>query len=949
MARIHEELLKMVGEIDQICRKYGITYYLAGGTALGAVRHNGFIPWDDDVDLFMPRDQFYKFREAVKKEAPAERVLECIEDNPDYPGIIPRYTDTNTTFISRYNIPQTCAAGALIDVFILDPIPRDKEAQRRQWNLLNIYSEIVVPHNAYTHRDDDDFLMQYRTYMERYEKGEKEALLKELSEELFTCKEEDADQYMLRWASVPFIFDKDLFGEPVRFPFEGLSLPVPQKWDEYLTVEYGTDWMYFPHDPAELGHTMVLDLEHPYPLYYEDAEPYLGWADEMVKGMVARKELLCEAEIRQRPFRELEADVKAGMLARAARSLNESAEGNIARLTEEGNWQGILHQYAAIITAQFSHDFIGAPRHSKLRRVHNPVLIPLDGEILTGLIRAMLATGQYGKVARWINLLERKNSGELLPDDLKKLTGDILALRRCMVYGDVQGAKEAAAVLPAEIRAGMPGVQKMVFWSRLADADDTLAQEIEAAFEKTGDIELRKYLGDLKFASGDLDTARADYEAVLTTSNNGLMIQDIQQKMPGITGHQEEQTINRASRPGSIEGQWHFSLLQEFDKFCKTWGLRYFLAQDTALGAFRAGRFINENLSPTVMMPPQDAAALVRIAGEQLPPNRELLYPGNDPMHYGHTIYYGAADTSDIRMAHRAFDPIHLTILVLKRRGGSSLHRKWTHGLEVADFVQSKATVNQGRKTAAVVAASHVISGIGGGRKFRRRLWERQIKDAAKGTGQYFLPDATPRQRPSQKLEESRFDSNETLQLYGQPFPVVSEPVRYMRNAYGVEDASQALPMEREQEAEHVLGTHIGYEVLRNQYYDTLYKSKAWASYEAGRTLRKAATDKMKRNELALTIMRRSQARFRLTEQYRPRIPQLQALEEAGNYEELWEELKDYDAAVRTFRRWKLGIWFDETVAEIYLRTLERRGEKDFAASIRQSAEKEGLKPVTVL
>lgn len=939
----------MVGEIDEICRKYDITYYLAGGTALGAVRHHGFIPWDDDVDLFMPRDQFYKFREAVKKESPKDRVLECIEDNPDYPGIIPRYTDTNTTFISRYNIPLTCAAGALIDVFILDPIPRDKELQRRQWNLLNIYSELVVPHNAYTHRDDDDFLAQYRPYMERYEKGEKAELLAELSEQLFTCKEEDADQYMLRWASVPFIFDKDLFGEPERFPFEGLSLPVPQKWDEYLTVEYGTDWMYFPHDPAELGHTMVLDLEHPYPLYYEDAAPQLGWADEMVKGMMDRKGLLCEAEIRQRPFRDMEADIKANMLASVAESIDAAPEGNIGRLTAEGSWQEILRQYASVITAQFSHDFIGAPRHSKLRRVHNPVMIPLRADILAGLIRAMLATGKYGKAARWIELAEKKGVRNQLPEELTALAEDILALRRCMVYGDRGGAKTAAAKIPAESLEAMPGVRKMALWARLADEDPALDEELAAAYEQTGDIELRKYIGDRRFARGDREGARTDYEAVLSVSNNGLLLQDIAEKMPGLTGHKDDTEINRASAPGSIEGQWHLTLLQEFDKFCKTWGLRYFLAQDTALGAFRAGRFINENLSPTVMMLPQDAAALVRIAGEQLPPGRVLLYPGNDPQHYGHTIYYGAEGTSDIKMAHRVFEPIHVTVLVLKRRGGGKVHRYWTHGMEVADFVQSKATKSQGKKTAAVVAASHVISGLGGGRKFRRRLWDRQIRDAAKGSGQYFLSDTTPRQRASQKLEASRFDSTETLDLYGHPFPVVSEAVRYMRNAYGVEEASQASPMDKEQETEHVLGTHIGYEVLRDEYYDKLYTSKAWASYEAGRTIRKQAQDKMKKNDLALTIMRRSQARFRLAEQYRPMIPELTALEKAGDTDGLWEKLKDYDAAVRTFRKWKLGIRFDDTVYEIYLRTLAARGEDKFAAQLKETAEKEGLAPVTVL
>ena len=65
--------MDMLIEIDQICRKYGITYYAAGGTVIGAARHNGFIPWDDDADLYMTRDEFMRFREAFKTERPENR------------------------------------------------------------------------------------------------------------------------------------------------------------------------------------------------------------------------------------------------------------------------------------------------------------------------------------------------------------------------------------------------------------------------------------------------------------------------------------------------------------------------------------------------------------------------------------------------------------------------------------------------------------------------------------------------------------------------------------------------------------------------------------------------------------------------------------------------------------------------------------------------------------
>ena len=132
LTRVHEANLYMLKEIDRICKKYGINYMLDAGTLLGAVRHKGFIPWDDDADVAMTRENYEKFARVAKKELPSD--LEFLE--PQVLGGGKAFYDFNVRVLylnsrtrqddSEMEYYSNKLTHLWVDIFILDELPDSK-------------------------------------------------------------------------------------------------------------------------------------------------------------------------------------------------------------------------------------------------------------------------------------------------------------------------------------------------------------------------------------------------------------------------------------------------------------------------------------------------------------------------------------------------------------------------------------------------------------------------------------------------------------------------------------------------------------------------------------------------------------------------------------------------------------------------------------------------------
>ncbi len=117
--KLHSEILLIMDAVDELCTKLGIRYRIAGGTLIGAMRHKGFIPWDDDVDIVMPREDFEKFLKYAETELPEPFKLVWITTNKEYRHLYAKVENKNTIYYEdvKYSIGYP---GIFVDIFPLD-------------------------------------------------------------------------------------------------------------------------------------------------------------------------------------------------------------------------------------------------------------------------------------------------------------------------------------------------------------------------------------------------------------------------------------------------------------------------------------------------------------------------------------------------------------------------------------------------------------------------------------------------------------------------------------------------------------------------------------------------------------------------------------------------------------------------------------------------------------
>ena len=259
-------LLEMLKDFDTVCRKHNIRYQLFAGTALGAVRHQGFIPWDDDIDVILLRSEYERFfRDAAADFAPDVYYVQQ-EHSAHWPMQFSKLRRNNTTCIEKYHPkdPQI-HQGVYIDIFPCDNLSEKPAVQKLQFAA----SKVVIAKALYARGYETDSLAK-KLFMQ---------CCRLLPRRPLKClcmrKNDMATQQVHTFFAAGKDYEKNIFprswlAESVNMPFEDGVFPVSEHYDEILTRLYG-DYHQLPA-PEERKckeHAAIIDLEHPYEMYLE--------------------------------------------------------------------------------------------------------------------------------------------------------------------------------------------------------------------------------------------------------------------------------------------------------------------------------------------------------------------------------------------------------------------------------------------------------------------------------------------------------------------------------------------------------------------------------------------------------------------------------------------------------------------------------------------------------
>lgn len=264
MKQVWAAQLEVLNDVDKACRENGIQYFAEWGTLLGAVRHHGFIPWDDDMDICMKRPDYNRFLEIAEKIMPSNYKIYNLKSHNNDGNMVSRIINTDQISYDAEKLKKYHGVPYVIglDIFPLDYISDNKEDDELQSNVIVMISSIMNVIKSIQDNNvqlDEENLAQINMQLSQVENicgvtiNREDDIVQQLNiliDRMCGIYRENEAEYitiMLLWVGGKnYRFPKKYYDKAIRIPFENTTIPVPYAYDSILKKKYG-DYMQLVH------------------------------------------------------------------------------------------------------------------------------------------------------------------------------------------------------------------------------------------------------------------------------------------------------------------------------------------------------------------------------------------------------------------------------------------------------------------------------------------------------------------------------------------------------------------------------------------------------------------------------------------------------------------------------------------------------------------------------
>lgn len=983
MTELQGRLLTLLKITDELCREYDVDYFLLGGTLIGAMRHKGFIPWDDDADVIMSRDNWNKFYECTKGKLPEGYKISSQDDDINVGMPINRLTETTTTGLFRYHLSAPEVAGTQIDIFIMDPVPDTEEDKEIYRTAIEEYNELCALHASYAYRygKSSHFI---RNWERSLEVGKKQ-VLDEISAKAFHYTEEESQLYAQRFGGAPHFWPKEVFGKPQYVPFEDTMLPIPARPGDCLTIGYNEDWRFIPrlggvdhstHDFAVRSYTTPSTVIWNEYLEHVDNEA-------LVKAYIERKYTWDET------FEErfgIETEVQHFYADRVrAKYQNKLKEVDLAGLLAAREYDKLYELFEEYAGAQTNSRLTGSAsltgRIQYYRRNH-PLLIDIGDEAIHAAVIALL---HKQKLAAAVKVMRaRIHADRPLTKELEEDKAAIERIKRVVSTYDCGEYEECSALVKEGLAADPddPFCKKHSVFLQVRNCKTTdgkirvlkkglkeLPDEAELlwlladCYKKKGKIKEAVSIFDKLIASTDdgivlnhvRDACKELYDADSTEENlarwtdcrrqcgesvGGTQIED-EDEIEGDSDEDADDDEDISYEPLDDIQKCRLELLNELDGICRVNGIRYFLSGNLLWQAVKYGRYVQKYGELTVMMSGEDAVRFQNIVNSSGKPDRRVESMLNNPNFYRIAMRYTNTATLDASVG--TFDSVEypgiaIMIEILRAKESNGLAVRHNRLLEKGWELRTEHGRDTRRDRLIKDYVARMVRRMGDQKTAEyifKQLTKASVKDAAAKNKECII---RPYRKRRVYLPGECFARTKEAEFEGGTYPIPADAHKVIRVQIGKKWETRNYAPKKINEIVRLIDPDLpcgDYQaLLKRDGTDAADFSRRWRDSNAAY---RKITKVSKLGTKHWFILEACGIRYNLRDEYRDKKEEIMAAYTDGDVTKVGELTESYFEAVRFYGKKRLAVYFDKDLFEVilwYIRKIDPEDGEVFAQKL---------------